>query len=125
MKVIIWLASCLALHFLNAFISAFLGLDFKLSAAAVSVIWILVARWLCRKWDNRVLQKQAKASPEDFHKIIKSLPGHYANQLESVRGDRKQVIDLVYQLVERGFIARLYRDQVIDEYSKPIDKGNE
>ena len=48
------------------------------------------------------------------------MPGHYLKQLEAVRGDRKQVIELVYQIVECGFIPRLYRDQVIDEYSKPI-----
>lgn len=117
MKIAIWIASLFGLEFANLLIFGLLGLDFKLGSIVILVIWFFLARWLCRKWDARQLQKTANSGEITGRDAIKKLPGTYLKELESAKGNKDQVSALVNEYVKRGFIARAHSQQVIDMYS--------
>ena len=120
MKVLIWIGTFIGISCLDVLIfRVILGLDFVIGGLLFYVIWFFLARWLCKKWDMRSGKGGLYKGSLDMQGIILLIPGAYVRELEDARGDKAKVTKITDTIISRGIVSRLYKDQIVEEYSKP------
>lgn len=104
MKALIWIACSLGLFLINLLLFPF---GVRLGYLPVYLILVFLPRYLCKKWDIRVIEKEAHSKGMSIRQYVASIvPPSLMTTCESLKGNSSELKKNLKWYIEEKVITK-------------------
>lgn len=115
MKALIWILSFIAVTVFNVILGYSIG--FNAGFLIVYILWCLIARTLCKKWDKFLMSKKVyKSGVTSFAYIKKEISSTILEKCEALRCNEKELKKYLNLCINTGKITKSQSYIIFDEY---------